>query len=131
MAVAWSSGMRRTWLLASIAVALLGAEPAAADEPPTVASAQGTELRAEVDRLRTRLEWLEAAQGAPPRAVDAEQLTTPAQDAADLRAELDRLRTRLEWLEAGQGALPRALHTFELPAKLEFAGEPVPLRQWD
>jgi membrane-bound lytic murein transglycosylase D len=132
MAVAWSSGMRRTWLLASIAVTLLGAGPAAADEPPTAAPAQETaELRAEVDRLRTRLEWLEAAQGAPPRTVDAEQPTTTAQETADLRADLDRLRTRLEWLEAGQGALPRALHTFELPAKLEFAGEPVPLRQWD
>ena len=68
---------------------------------------------------------------APVAAVDGEPSAVAAQDTADLRAELERLRTRLEWLEAGQGALPRALHTFELPAKLEFAGEAVPLAQWD
>src|SRR5262249_10583503 len=81
--------------------------------------------------------WVMAVIGAcllgagPAAAVDDESSTVPAQEIADLRAEVERLRARLDWLEAGQGALPRALHTFELPAKLEFAGEAVPLTRWD
>ena len=69
---------------------------------------------------------------APAAAVDPEPtLETTAPEAVDLRAELDRLRARLERLESGQAASPRALHTFELPARLEFAGEAVPLARWD
>jgi len=68
---------------------------------------------------------------APAAAVDDAQSIESAQEIADLRAEVERLRARLDGLEAGQGALPRALHTFELPAKLDFAGESVPLAQWD
>jgi soluble lytic murein transglycosylase-like protein len=69
---------------------------------------------------------------APAAAVDAEPTPEPApQEAAELRAELDRLRTRLEELEARQAAWPRALHAFELPTRLDFAGEAVPLARWD
>lgn len=125
--------MRGTWLSLWIAVSLMGAAPAAAvdPEPPAATTQETPDLRVELDRLRTRLESLEAAQGLPSRAVDTEQPANAAQETADLRAELDRLRARVEWLEAGQGAMPRALHTFELPARLDFAGETVPLRQWD
>ena len=68
---------------------------------------------------------------APVAAVDDEPPIAAAQEVADLRAEVERLRTRLDGLQAGQGTVPRALHTFELPAKLEFAGEFVPLARWD
>jgi hypothetical protein len=69
---------------------------------------------------------------APAAALDTEPTPGPAtHEAADLRAEFDRLRARLEQLEAGQAALSRALHAFELPARLEFAGEAVPLARWD
>jgi membrane-bound lytic murein transglycosylase D len=68
---------------------------------------------------------------APAAAVDDERSIAAAQEVADLRAEVERLRTRLDGLLAGQGTVPRALHTFELPAKLEFAGEVVPLTRWD
>jgi hypothetical protein len=51
-----------------------------------------------------------------------------ALDLRDLQAEVDRLRARLDRLEAAQAA---ALHALELPASLEFAGEPVPLKRWD
>jgi membrane-bound lytic murein transglycosylase D len=70
-------------------------------------------------------------EAAPAAAVDGEPSTAAAQEVADLRAEVERLRARLDGLEAGQGSLPRALHTFELPVRLEFAGEAVPLAQWD
>ena len=70
--------------------------------------------------------------GAPAAAFDTEPTPEPAaREAAELRAEVDRLRARLEQLEAGQAASPRALHTFELPTRMEFAGEPVPLARWD
>jgi membrane-bound lytic murein transglycosylase D len=69
--------------------------------------------------------------GGLAEAVETEPPPAATQETAALRAELDQLRARLEWLEAGQGTLPRALHTFELPAKLEFARETVPLAQWD
>ncbi|HSF02148.1 MAG TPA: lytic transglycosylase domain-containing protein, partial [Solirubrobacterales bacterium] len=85
--------MRGIWLVASIALGLLGAAPAGA--------------------------------------VDAEPPAPEAREATEMRVELDRLRMRLESLEAGRGAMPRALHTFELPPRMEFAGEAVPLRQWD
>jgi hypothetical protein len=68
---------------------------------------------------------------APAAAVDGEPSIAAAQEVVDLRAEVERLRARLDGLEASQGSLPRALHTFELPARLEFAGEALPLRQWD
>ena len=69
---------------------------------------------------------------APAAALDAEPTPGPAAyEAAELRAELDWLRTRLDQLEAGQAAWPRALHAFELPARLDFAGEAVPLARWD
>jgi soluble lytic murein transglycosylase-like protein len=69
---------------------------------------------------------------APAAAVDAEPALEPAAgETAELRAELERLRARLDQLETGRAASPRALHTFELPARMEFAGEPVPLGRWD
>ena len=70
---------------------------------------------------------------APALAQDSEPAPEPAarEEVVELRAEVDRLRTRLERLESGQAAAPRALHTFELPARLEFAGETVPLTRWD
>jgi membrane-bound lytic murein transglycosylase D len=66
-------------------------------------------------------------------ALDTEPFGEPAarEDVVELRAEIERLRGRLERLESGQAAAPRALHTFELPARLEFAGEAVPLGRWD
>jgi peptidoglycan lytic transglycosylase D len=67
----------------------------------------------------------------PAAAIGEEPSIGSAQEIADLHAEVERLRARLDGLEAGQGSLPRALHTFELPAKLDFAGESVPLAQWD
>jgi hypothetical protein len=78
--------------------------------------------------------WLSVSllSAAPAPALDVDP--TPgagAHGAAEFRAELDRLRTRLEELEAGQAALSRALHAFELPARLDFAGEAVPLARWD
>jgi hypothetical protein len=67
----------------------------------------------------------------PVGAVETEPPPLTAQETADLRVEVERLRARLDSIEAGQGALPRALHTFELPTKLDFAGEAVPLSRWD
>jgi hypothetical protein len=74
--------------------------------------------------------------GAPAAAQDTEPAPEPAVEPAvsevvELRAELDRLRARLARLESGQAASPRALHNFELPTRMEFAGEPVPLTRWD
>jgi hypothetical protein len=85
---------------------------------------------------RTRLVvWLSMALLATTSAaaVDTEPFGDPAtrEDVVELRAEIERLRGRLERLESGQAASPRALHTFELPARLEFAGEAVPLGRWD
>jgi soluble lytic murein transglycosylase-like protein len=70
---------------------------------------------------------------APAAAVDTEPTVEPVtrEDVVELRAELDRLRARVEQLETERAAASRALHTFELPARLEFAGEPVPLARWD
>jgi hypothetical protein len=70
---------------------------------------------------------------APAAAVDAEPTVEPAarEDVMELHTELDRLRARVEQLEADRAAASRALHTFELPARMEFAGEPVPLARWD
>jgi membrane-bound lytic murein transglycosylase D len=69
---------------------------------------------------------------APAIAVEGEPTAEPAaQETADLRYDVEYLRTRLERLEAAQAASPRSLHAFELPARLEFAGEVVPLAQWD
>ena len=68
----------------------------------------------------------------PAGALDPEPALEPAgHEAAELRTELDWLRARVERLETSQAASPRALHTFELPARLEFAGEAVPLARWD
>jgi hypothetical protein len=68
----------------------------------------------------------------PATALDSTPAPGPSpQEAADLRAEIDRLRIRLDQLEAAYAALPRSLHVFELPVKLEFAGERVPLARWD
>ena len=53
------------------------------------------------------------------------------EDVTALRSEMDRLRARMERLETGHVAAPRALHGFELPARMEFAGEAVPLARWD
>jgi peptidoglycan lytic transglycosylase D len=74
--------------------------------------------------------------GAPAAAQDTEPVPEPAGEPAisevvELRAELDRLRARLARLESGQAASPRALHSFALPTRMEFAGEPVPLVRWD
>jgi hypothetical protein len=68
--------MRRIWLLASMAVSLLGAAPAGAvDAEPPALEAQGVaEMRAELNRLRTRLESLEAGRGAVPRALHTFEL---------------------------------------------------------
>jgi soluble lytic murein transglycosylase-like protein len=80
--------------------------------------------------------WLGLLVAAPVSALDTvipaapPAAPTPA-EAADLRAELDALRARLERLEAEKRSPPRALHAFELPPRLEFAGEPVPLARWD
>jgi membrane-bound lytic murein transglycosylase D len=69
---------------------------------------------------------------APAIAVEGEPTAEPsAQETADLRHDVEYLRTRLERLEAAQAATPRSLHAFELPARLEFAGEVVPLAHWD
>ena len=85
---------------------------------------------------RTRLVvWLSMALLATTSAaaVETEPFGDPAtrEDVVELRTEIERLRGRLERLESGQAASPRALHTFELPARLEFAGEAVPLGRWD
>jgi soluble lytic murein transglycosylase-like protein len=69
---------------------------------------------------------------APAIADEGEPTAGPLpQETADLRHDVEYLRTRLERLEAAQAASPRSLHAFELPARLEFAGEIVPLAQWD
>jgi hypothetical protein len=52
-------------------------------------------------------------------------------DSRDLREELIELRARLDRLEAAHSNASRSLHAFPLPARLEFAGEAVPLGQWD
>jgi soluble lytic murein transglycosylase-like protein len=59
---------------------------------------------------------------APPREAGAE---------AALRAELAALRDRVERLEETLATALRALHAHELPAGLDFAGEPVPLARAD
>lgn len=81
--------MRETWLIVCVSVSLLGAAPAAALDPeptpgpaahdaPAVpeapAAPDAVELRAELDRLRTRLEGLEAGQAGLPRALHTFEL---------------------------------------------------------
>jgi len=75
--------MRVTWLIVCVSVSLLGAAPAAALDPeptpgpatPEVPAApDAVELRAELDRLRARLEGLEAGQAALPRALHTFEL---------------------------------------------------------
>ena len=78
--------------------------------------------------------WVLVSQLAAGTAVALDRAPMPepsAGESAELRAEIDRLQTRLDRLEAAQAALPRSLHAFELPVRLEFAGEGVPLTRWD
>lgn len=67
----------------------------------------------------------------PAAALDPELTAEPPGEETALRMEVEQLRARLERLETAQAAGPRALHAFELPMRLEFAGEVVPLNRWD
>jgi soluble lytic murein transglycosylase-like protein len=58
-------------------------------------------------------------------------LAGDAPAAAPAPAALDGLRAGPERPEAGPAPGPRGLHAAELPPRLEFAGEAVPLRRWD
>jgi hypothetical protein len=49
----------------------------------------------------------------------------------ELADRLRRLEARIHELEEHRQRLTRALLTFEVPAALDFAGEPVPLDRWD
>jgi soluble lytic murein transglycosylase-like protein len=73
-----------------------------------------------------------ALDGAPPDESAPEPVTeVPAPEPADLREAIDQLRERLDRLETANLSLSRPLHAFPLPARLEFAGEAVPLGRWD
>jgi membrane-bound lytic murein transglycosylase D len=109
--------MRGIYLLAWLVVGLLATVPAAAlDGPPSAKPA---------------LAPAAALAGGPRAAPAAEPGEPSAPVPADSREEVEQLRARLERLEAAQASLPRSLHAFPLPARLEFAGEAVPLGRWD
>jgi membrane-bound lytic murein transglycosylase D len=63
-------------------------------------------------------------------ALDASASSGEATEAA-LRADVASLRERVDRLEASLAAALRALHAYELPARMEFAGEVVPLERSD
>jgi soluble lytic murein transglycosylase-like protein len=83
--------------------------------------ATGSLLRATVAALGAV--WIVAAGERPPAAW--------AGDVEILRGEVRALRERVDALETDLATARRALQAHDIPAAMEFAGQPVPLASWD
>jgi soluble lytic murein transglycosylase-like protein len=82
-------------------------------------------------RRRSLLWWLAAAAAAAILFVAARFSYAASAPDEELGNRLRQLETRIRELEEDRQRLTRALLAFEVPAALDFAGEAVPLDQWD
>ncbi|HSD51751.1 MAG TPA: transglycosylase SLT domain-containing protein [Candidatus Methylomirabilis sp.] len=84
------------------------------------------------ERRRRSFVWWLAAAAAAAILIFAAHLSyaaTPLNE--ELGDRVQQLEARIQELEEDRERLARALLTFEVPAALSFAGEVVPLDQWD